>query len=164
MCQNYVSESGCTNNDKCRLRHNEAEDKPSKKSKKSGAKGSASSLKESIQLGCVSEDSYPRKSILREIGKLGSKHAVNFSKLPGTKLKIRERERVHREELSKSVCLMSVVLEETLHQEGCARRAPRDLAKKFKSSRIRTRLRFILLLKLRWCRHRLQKDQRSENS
>ena len=29
---------------------------------------------------CVSEDSYPRKSILREEGKYGTKHAVKFSK------------------------------------------------------------------------------------
>ena len=30
--------------------------------------------------GCVSQDSCPRKSTLREKGKLGSKHAVKFSK------------------------------------------------------------------------------------
>ena len=37
-------------------------------------------LKESTQVGCVSRDSYSRKSILREPGRLGSKHAVKFSK------------------------------------------------------------------------------------
>ena len=55
-------------------------EKPSKKSKKGGAKGSVAILKELIQLGCVSQDSCPRKSVLREEGKLGSKHAVKFSK------------------------------------------------------------------------------------
>ena len=49
-------------------------------SKEGGAKGSVAFLKESTQQGCVSQDSYPRKSILRETGKLGSKHAVSFSK------------------------------------------------------------------------------------
>ena len=49
------------------------------------------------------KNSYPRKSIQRELGKLGS------PKAPGTKLKFR-KERVHREELSKSVRLISVGL------------------------------------------------------
>ena len=56
----------------------EADGQPSKKSKKSGAKGSVAILKESTQLGYVSQDSYPRKSILRESAKLGSKHAVKI--------------------------------------------------------------------------------------
>ena len=77
---NYKSESGCANGDKCRSRHVEAEEKPSKESKKGGAKGSVALLKESISLGCVSQDSYLRKSILRKAGKLGSDHAVNFSR------------------------------------------------------------------------------------
>ena len=47
-------------------------------------------LKECTHLGCVSQDSYPRKSIFREERKLGSRHAVKFSK--GTWLQInRER-------------------------------------------------------------------------
>ena len=45
--------------------------KPSKKSKKGGAKGSVALLKESVSLGCVSQDSQRRKSILRKAGKLG---------------------------------------------------------------------------------------------
>ena len=63
----------------------------------------------------------------------------NSPKAPGTKSKF-GKERVHREVLSKSVRLMSVVLaraedsrershEETLHQERCARKAAWDLAK-----------------------------------
>ena len=54
-------------------------EKPSKESKKGGAEGSVAVLEESIQLGCVSQDSCPRKSFPREPGKLGSKHAVKFS-------------------------------------------------------------------------------------
>ena len=78
--KNYKSETGCTFGRTCFFRHVEAEEKPSKKSKKGGAKGSVALLKESTHLGCVSQDSYPRKSFLREEGKLGSKHAVKFSK------------------------------------------------------------------------------------
>ena len=108
------------------VRHVEAEGKPSKKSKKGGAKGTVALLKESTQLGCVSQDSYPRKSILREDGKVGSKHAVKFSEGTGHLAPHKNSgKRVHREELSKSVNLMSAVLarpalrtsqEETLHQ------------------------------------------------
>ena len=50
-----------------------------KKSKKSGVKGSVALLKESTQLGCVSQDSHPRKFILREVGRVGSNHTVKFS-------------------------------------------------------------------------------------
>ena len=82
-------------------RHVEAEGKSSKRSKKGGAKGSVTILKESIQLGCASQDSYLRKCILREPGKFGSKHAVKFSKGTWHQIKIRN-ERVHDEELSKS--------------------------------------------------------------
>ena len=80
VCQNYKSETECKFGRTCFFRHVEAEEKPSKKSKKGGVIGSVALLKESRQLGCVSQDSYPRKSSLREEGKLGSKHAVKFSK------------------------------------------------------------------------------------
>ena len=46
---------------------------------------------ESTQLGCVSQDSHPRKSVLREPGNLGSKHTVKFSKGTWHQIKIRER-------------------------------------------------------------------------
>ena len=57
---------GCIYDNDCCSRHFEAEEKPSKKSKKGGAKGSVALLMESLQLGCVSQDSHPRKSVLRE--------------------------------------------------------------------------------------------------
>ena len=37
-------------------------------------------MKETIQLGCVSKDYPRRKSVLREVSKLGSNHTVKFSK------------------------------------------------------------------------------------
>ena len=62
------------------IRYVEAEGKPSKRSKKGGAKGSVAILKASTQSGCVFQDSHPRKLFLREPGMLGSKHAVKFTK------------------------------------------------------------------------------------
>ena len=53
--------------------------KPNKKLKKGAAKGSVAILRESTQLSCVSQGSYPRKSILRGPGVLGSRHTVKFS-------------------------------------------------------------------------------------
>ena len=76
------------------------------KVQESGAKGSFAKLKESTQMGCVSQDSYPRKSIQREQGKLGSKHAVKFSKSTWHHIKFRERKGPSRG-VSKSVKLMS---------------------------------------------------------
>ena len=53
--------------------------KAPQKAKERWCKGSAAKLKESTQLGWASQDSYPRKSILRERGKLRSKHTVKFT-------------------------------------------------------------------------------------
>ena len=61
ICLNYISEKRCVHGDKCNVRHVEAEKKPGKKLRKSGAIRSIAMLKESIQLGCVSQASYPRK-------------------------------------------------------------------------------------------------------
>ena len=84
---------------------------PTRSRKKGGgAKGSVAILKESVQLGCVSQDSYPRKSIPRESGMLGSKHTVTFSKGTWDQIKKFGKETVHREVLSKSVRFTSVVL------------------------------------------------------
>ena len=126
VCQIYKSETGCKFGRACSFRHVEAEDKPSKKSKKGGAKGSVALLKESTQLGCVSQDSYPRNSIpLEKKGNWDQNTPSNFPTAPGTKQKF-GKERVHRKEPFKSVNLMSVVLasqnseKETLQRERCA--------------------------------------------
>ena len=60
VCQNYKSKTRCRLGNNTHFRHVEAKEKPSKKSKKGGAKGSVALLKESIHLGWVSQDSYPR--------------------------------------------------------------------------------------------------------
>ena len=89
-------------------------------------------------MGCVSQDSYPRKSIPREQGKLGSKHTVKFSKGTRHQIKIRERKGPSRGIIPKcapnerSPCTQKFgerSHEETLHQERCARRVAWNLAK-----------------------------------
>ena len=114
------------------------------------------SFKGVTQLGCVSHDSYPRKSILRESGMLGSKHTVKFSKGTWHEIKIRERKGPSRGIIQKcaphgrSLCAQKFEdrsHEETLGQERCARKAALELAKIFTSSRIRTKLRFMFLIR-----------------
>ena len=146
VCRNYMSETGCECGRTCFFRHVEAEEKPRKKSKKGGAKGSVASLKDSTQLVCVSQDSYTRKSILREEGTWGSKHAVKFSKGTWHQIKIRERKGPSDgliqkcEPRERSLCAPKFEERshvENLRQEGCARRAAWDLSKniyKFKNA------------------------------
>ena len=57
---------------------------PTRSRRKVGAKGSVATVKEYTQLGCAYQGSFPRKSIPREPGLLGSKHTVKFKAL-GTK-------------------------------------------------------------------------------
>ena len=85
VCQYYQSETGRKFGNKCFFRRVEADEKPSKKSKEGGAKGSVALLKGSIQLNCVSQDPHPRKSILRKEWKLGSNHTVKSPEALGTK-------------------------------------------------------------------------------
>ena len=117
------------------FRHIEAEEKPSKKSKKGSAKGSVALLKDSTQLVCVSQDSCPRKICQREKGILGSKHAVNVSKGTWHQIKIRERKGGFIQKCEPHECSPCAPKfgershEEALHQERCARRVAWDLAK-----------------------------------
>ena len=64
---------------------------PAKSQRKMLSKDQLPHWKESTPLGCVCQDYYPRKSILREPGRLGSKHAIKFSKGTWHHIKIRER-------------------------------------------------------------------------
>ena len=135
VCLNYKSDKGCINGDKCLFRLVESEGKPSKKSK-----GTVAILKESIQLGCVSQDSYLRKSIQRKSGKLGSNHTVKLSKGTWHHIKIRKRKGPSRGVIQKcapherSACAPKFderSQDETLQQERCARRAAWDLVEIF---------------------------------
>ena len=106
--------TGCIYGNKCFFRHVEAEEKPSKKSKKGGLTGSVALLKESYTIGlCVSWELSEKicSTGRRKIG-IGTWH----------QRKIREK-RVHREDLFKSVNFMSVVLARLSVRRGHKRRS-----------------------------------------
>ena len=62
-----------------------------KSQRKVAEKGSVACLKENIHVGCVSQDGPQKKCNLREVGKLGSNHAVMFSKTTMSHTRNRER-------------------------------------------------------------------------
>ena len=164
MCQNYKSERGCINGKRCYFPHVETEKNPNKMSTKGGAERSVARLKETI---CVSRDPRPGKSVLRKEGALRSNRAVKFSK--DTWHKKIGKDRVHREVLSTSVGLMSVILARpSLRRGHLARRKMRPQSSMgigeniFTSSRVRTRLRSSLLSKSRQRRRLLQNYQERE--
>ena len=173
MCHNYKLETGCKHGDTCRFRHVEAEEKPSKKSNKGGAKGSVDLWKESVQLGCVSQDTHPRMSILRKEGKLEPNHAVKFSKSTWHQIKILDRKGPSRGIILKVWTSWAWSLRAQVWGEGTKRNlAPRmmrpqssmGLGVKNTSSRMRRKLRFTLLLKVRQRLRLFQNLQRNENS
>ena len=147
VCQICRFESWCTYGDKSHFRHVEAEEKPNKKSKKGGAKWSVPPLGL-----CVSR--FLSETIW--FCMLGSKHADKFSKGTWHRIKIGERKGPSRG-ISQCVRLMSVVFARSNSRRDHMRRrctkkdAPADQReiwrKIFTSSRIRTKLRFTLLLK-----------------
>ena len=139
LCVSIASlKKGCTCGEKCRFRHVEADGQPSKKSQKSVVKGSVALSKESKHLGCVSQDSHPRKLVLRKEGKLGSNHTVKFSTGSWLHAKIRDRKGPSRGVIQKcepherNPCAPKFAertQDETLHQESCVRRLAWNLAK-----------------------------------
>ena len=103
-----------------------------------GAKGSVALLKEFFQLGCASQDSHPRKSILRKAGTIGIEARRQILQSTWHQTEIRERKgpsrgiAQKREPPERSPCASKFEersREITLQQEGCARKAAWDLAK-----------------------------------
>ena len=142
VCHNHTSHSGCKYGGKSQFRHNDAEETPSKKSKKGSAKGSVALLKDSPNCGCVSQDSYPKKSVQQKVGKMGSNasagHTVKFPGGTSHQIKIRERKGPPRGVIQKcephegNPCAPRFEErshEETSRQESWGRKAAWDLAK-----------------------------------
>ena len=108
------------------------------------------------KLGCVSQNSYRKTSILREEGRLRSTHAVKLSRGTWHQMNIRETNGPSQgvfqkcEPHERGLCAPRFEersQEETLHQERCARGVPWVLAKIFTSPKVRIKLRFSPLLK-----------------
>ena len=105
----------CICGSNCLYRHTDGEENPSKKSKKESTQGAVAILKKKkrkIQ-GCVSQNSGPKKSILRKAEKTrlnaSAGHTKKYQEELGTKFKS-GKEKGHLEALSKKVNLMSEIL------------------------------------------------------
>ena len=79
VCHNHTSQSGCKYGEKCQFRRNDAEETPSKKSKKGSAKGSVALLKKKSKLClCISrflsEEVYSTESWKNGIERVSRTH------------------------------------------------------------------------------------------
>ena len=91
LCLNYKSASGCKYGDCCQCRLTEAGGgQPSKKSKKKWWERISGTVEKDCSIGLCPKIAIG-KSILWEVGKLGSNHDVKFSK--GTWHPVKNRER-----------------------------------------------------------------------
>ena len=69
VCRGYKSGNRCIHGNNCLYRHADGEEKPSKRSKSESTQEAVAILKEKKVQGCVSQNSDPKKSILRNTGK-----------------------------------------------------------------------------------------------
>ena len=107
--KNCKSETGCTHGRKCFFRHVEADERPIKKSKKGGANAISCIVEGVYTIGlCISRFLSETNPFFVKRENWDQDTPSNSPRAPGTKEKF-GKERVHREELSKSVTLMSVV-------------------------------------------------------
>ena len=107
---------------------------------------------------CISRSLSEKIYILRATGKLGSRHVVEFSKDTWNQIKIRKRKDPSRGIIQKCA---------SHERDPCARRrcSKKNTSaeqygiwqKIFTSSRTRTKLRFILLLKQKWYWYHVKK-------
>ena len=104
--KNYKTESGCKF---AELRHTEVDSHPSKKSKKSGRKGSVALLKKSEHLGCVIQEKEPprSKSILRKSTESFQDQIAPFDSQNGT---LHHKKNQERKELFRSTNVTSAVV------------------------------------------------------
>ena len=163
MCRNYKSGNRCIQGNNCLYRHADGEEKPSKRSKSESTRGTVAILTEEKVQGCVSQHSDPKKSFLRKAGQTrlnaSAGHAIKFSGRTWYEIQIRERKGPSRGVIQKgepherNPCAPTFeerTPEETSRQEECVRKAAWGLARKYRSSRPMTKLRFILLWKQRY--------------
>ena len=94
VCRNYKSESRCIHGSNCLFRHADGEEKPSKRSKKESTQGAGAILKHRKVQVCVSQNSDPKKSILRKAGQVrgnaSAGHTCKFSGRTWYEIRIRD--------------------------------------------------------------------------
>ena len=119
----------------CLCLHADGEEKPSKRSKSESTPGAIAILKEKKVQGWVSQNSAPKKSILRKAGQTrlnaSAKHAIDFLGCTWCEVQIRERKGPSRGvnqkgEPQRNHCAPMFeerTPEETSREEECARKA-----------------------------------------
>ena len=172
VCRNYKSESRCIYGSNCLFRHADGEEKPRKRSKKESTQGAVAILKHREFRGCVSQNSDPKKSILRKAGQVrgnaSGRHTIKFSGRTRYEIRTWDRKGPSRGIIQKSDTHernpWAPKFEErtpkvSLRQEDCARKAAWDVARKYTSSKPMIKPLFF------FCRHSganasLQKPQK----
>ena len=143
VCCDYMSGNRCIHGSNCLYQHVDAEEKPSKKSKKESTQGAIAILKEKKVQGCVSQNSDPKKSILRQIvhTRLNASegHDLTFSRRTWYEIQCQERKGpspgvIQKDEPhERNPCAPTFeerTPEETSRQDECSRKAAWDLARK----------------------------------
>ena len=97
VCRGYKSGNRCIYGRQLPMyRHADGAKRPSARSRKEGTQGAVAILKKKVQ-GCVSQNSEPKKCILRKAGQTrlnaSAGHAIKFSGRTWYETKIRERKR-----------------------------------------------------------------------
>ena len=97
VCRNHKSGNRCIHGNSCLNRHADGEEKPSRRSKSESTQGAVAILKEEKVKGCVSQNSGPKKSILRKAGqtRLNASvgHTIKFSRCTWYEVQIPEKKR-----------------------------------------------------------------------
>ena len=162
VCRDYKSGNRCICGSNCLYRHAGGEEKPSKQSKKESTQGAVAILKQKMVQGCVSQNSGPKKSILRKAGqtryKASAGHTIKFSGRTWYEIQIRERKGTSRgvvqkgEPHERNPCAPKFeerTPEETSRQEECARKAARDLARKIHKLKAEDKATFYSLVEMK---------------
>ena len=144
VCRNHKSGNRCIHGNNCMYRHADGEEKPSKRSKSESTQGAVAILTEKKVQGCVSQNSDPKKSILRKPGQTrlnaSAGHALKFSGRTWYEVQNRERKGPSRGVIQKgepherNLCAPKFeerTPEETSRQEEYARKAAWNLARKY---------------------------------
>ena len=97
VCRNSKSGNRCIYGNNCFYRHADGEEKPSKRSKSESTQGADAILKEKKVQGCVSQNSDPKKSLLRKTGQMrlnaSAGHATKFLGRTWYEIQIRKKKK-----------------------------------------------------------------------
>ena len=96
VTHSYKSGNGCIYGHGCQYRHADGEKEPSKRSNKKSTQGAVAVLRQNKVQGCVSQNSDPKKSVLRKAGEVrlnaSAGHTTKFSGRTWYEIRIRDRQ------------------------------------------------------------------------